>query len=79
LTPYSRLQRRAAKQFDIGNKQPVNQCPALHAQHTDDESQHRAKEDRADGMGHGPAEPEPEQVGVFAEDGEIPNVLHGLA
>ena len=59
-------QRRTAKQLDIGDQQPVDDGQAAEPQDADDEADQGAEEDGADGVGDGPAEPEPEQMAVFA-------------
>src|SRR5262249_55142877 len=69
-------QWRAAEQFDIGNQKPVDHRNAPQAQHADNQADQRSQNDGADRVGDGPAEPEPEQVAVLAEDREVPNVGH---
>ena len=69
-------QRRAAEQFDIGEQKPIDHRHAPQAKDADDQADQGADQDGADGVGDGPAEPEPEQMAVFAEDREIPNVGH---
>ena len=69
-------QRCAAKQFDIGEQKPVDHGPAPQAKDADDQTEHCSEKDGTDRVDDGPAEPEPEQMAVFAEDREIPNVVH---
>src|SRR5207342_2915524 len=66
--------RRASKQLDIGHQQPVDHRKPPQAKDADEEADEGAEQNGADGVGDGPAEPEPEQMAVFAEDREIPNV-----
>jgi hypothetical protein len=69
-------QRCAAEQFDVGEQKPIDPGPAPQAKDADHQTEHRSEQDGADRVGDGPAEPKPEQVAVFTEDREIPNVVH---
>ena len=53
-------QRRAAEQFDVAEQKPIDHGPAPQAKDADDQTEQRSEKDRADRVGDGPAEPEPE-------------------